>query len=893
MNPDLITFSVSIPSPTVGSNSVPAQLNVTQGFPVSIAALVNNTNFSDAVWSAYSSSNALVSFGTNEGPCTVWIGLRGYSTNFPASWLDFQITVNSQPPVITVTNPAATVSVPVVQVQGTVSESLASFTYDLTNSSGLVTNQIVSIVSQFADTNSQAITTNYFQCCDVVFAPGENILTLHATDFTGNTTSSSYVFTLDTTDDTTPPAITVMYPLTNSLVAATNFTLLGNLDDDNASLTVSNNNSSQVVSAVVQRGGSFYATNLALPNPTNYFTLFATDPAGNTSTQSLTVLASSLALTIDRLTSDELSQPTITVTGTISDPSQNVWVNGIQATVSGNNWSAVISAPISGSLNALIQAGASLSSTVGDLAFTTPLPPMIQPLSYSTRDEFHHFVNQITINSYADYNSTNLQVWSLGEGGGVWNYVVNPPSAASSSFTPFPTNWPGGLTWEDGYFEISKADITEDDDNAHVWPEWIQTLHSAKTFLQLTSGGDATLGVTKLLRLTATASAYSASDQDFSDPGNIPLLGNQIQLFGQTMSQTATNPYVGELYVTRPAGFSEGFTPQFLDTNGGPLSDPSFNVPIEDMNIQIAANGNPLDPNDVATNAAFCVGQGVSFSLTNLPAGAIATNFQWAFGGNLVNNYISPSDPNGSGIYTNDPSMLKNPVVNCWWVSGSFNPPQIYTASLTCNLSFTNGNAPTQLAVKGQFSMTRPQAKITTATTLVTVVSNILGFETATSNGITFYWTITYPPGFTGSTEWVQVDSAPINVIRDNAGTSHVSVENGAGPFLDTSLPYPTNSFLGTNPVDSPAVRLFLLSSNYVFASDSDAMEMWMMFQPSGGNWVPLRAVNWSWSGAATNSSSGWTLLSGTNSTNPPDFDVQQYPFWNSNVKDDQFIPPL
>jgi hypothetical protein len=56
---------------------------------------------------------------------------------------------------------------------------------------------------------------------------------------------------------------------------------------------------------------------------------------------------------------------------------------------------------------------------------------------------------------------------------------------------------------------------------------------------------------------------------------------------------------------------------------------------------------------------------------------------------------------------------------------------------------------------------------------------------------------------------------------------------------------------------------------------------------------VPLRAVNWSWSGTATNGSSGWTLLSGTNSINPPDFDVQQYPFWNSNVKDDLFIPPL
>jgi hypothetical protein len=60
---------------------------------------------------------------------------------------------------------------------------------------------------------------------------------------------------------------------------------------------------------------------------------------------------------------------------------------------------------------------------------------------------------------------------------------------------------------------------------------------------------------------------------------------------------------------------------------------------------------------------------------------------------------------------------------------------------------------------------------------------------------------------------------------------------------------------------------------------------MWMMFKPDGGQWVPLRAVNWSWSGSATNNAGTWTLESGsTHSVNPSSFDTTTYPQWNSNV---------
>jgi len=60
---------------------------------------------------------------------------------------------------------------------------------------------------------------------------------------------------------------------------------------------------------------------------------------------------------------------------------------------------------------------------------------------------------------------------------------------------------------------------------------------------------------------------------------------------------------------------------------------------------------------------------------------------------------------------------------------------------------------------------------------------------------------------------------------------------------------------------------------------------------------VPLRAVNWSWSGTATNGDLnddfGWRLVAGTNTVNPIDFDQLVHPEWQNNVTNETYIPPL
>jgi len=74
--------------------------------------------------------------------------------------------------------------------------------------------------------------------------------------------------------------------------------------------------------------------------------------------------------------------------------------------------------------------------------------------------------------------------------------------------------------------------------------------------------------------------------------------------------------------------------------------------------------------------------------------------------------------------------------------------------------------------------------------------------------------------------------------------------------------------------------------------SASGSYEMFMMFQPSGGCPVPLRAVTWSWSGAFTKSSGVWSGTS-TNSIDPPDYPTTSFPTWNSSVKDYHWNPSL
>jgi hypothetical protein len=85
---------------------------------------------------------------------------------------------------------------------------------------------------------------------------------------------------------------------------------------------------------------------------------------------------------------------------------------------------------------------------------------------------------------------------------------------------------------------------------------------------------------------------------------------------------------------------------------------------------------------------------------------------------------------------------------------------------------------------------------------------------------------------------------------------------------------------VGLNEMDSPGVGLF---SGDTVVTLSESFNMWFGFKPSDGHWVPLRIVNWSWSGTAMVSGANWVLTSESNTLNPQDADTETYPYWTNN----------
>jgi hypothetical protein len=70
--------------------------------------------------------------------------------------------------------------------------------------------------------------------------------------------------------------------------------------------------------------------------------LTITDATGNTTVTNISVIQTPITLAMDPVTPDsQLWQPTVNLTGEISDPTYAVWVNGVKGTNNGDGtWSA-------------------------------------------------------------------------------------------------------------------------------------------------------------------------------------------------------------------------------------------------------------------------------------------------------------------------------------------------------------------------------------------------------------------------------------------------------------------------------------------------------------------------------------------------------------------------
>jgi len=336
-----ITFSLSVPSLYVNFNPVPVQVNVSEGVPVSMAVLLDSADFDHASWTSFD-PNLAVDLGSSQGWHYVWVGLRASAGSEP-TWERVRLMLDYTAPALVITNPVVLVgSQPLLQAQGYCIEPLASLSCDLNNSAGQAPDQMALVLDQFYDTNTWAFTTNYFQVFDLVLTNGANAITLHATDLAGNASTTTLDYVL--TSDTAPPLITLGWPQEAQKLSGENFTVDGWLDDPSALVQISLVDSSGVTNTsdgVVERDGRFWVENLPLADGASSVSLTATDAWGNSATTNITIHRSDLELAVSPIDPNLLFQPTVSLDGTVSDPTCTIWVNGRSAVNNGDGtWHA-------------------------------------------------------------------------------------------------------------------------------------------------------------------------------------------------------------------------------------------------------------------------------------------------------------------------------------------------------------------------------------------------------------------------------------------------------------------------------------------------------------------------------------------------------------------------
>jgi len=226
---------------------------------------------------------------------------------------------------------------PIIDVKGISDQPLLGVSYDVLNDLQTLTNQHGFVTDDFFDNQQLRFTTNWFSCFDINLAPGTNAVFVHGYYPNGRLTIKKiYVLRLDL--KTNAPTFQINWPSLDQQISGEEFTLRGNTDDDNATVTgeITDGNQSKVIKGEVERGGRFWLEHVPLFSKTNHIKISVTDVVGNSSVTNLTIVKSEDIIIINHIPPRQLLQMQVMVTGKISPPNRNVWVNGLKANVQTN-----------------------------------------------------------------------------------------------------------------------------------------------------------------------------------------------------------------------------------------------------------------------------------------------------------------------------------------------------------------------------------------------------------------------------------------------------------------------------------------------------------------------------------------------------------------------------
>jgi hypothetical protein len=628
--PNMIAFSCAFSSQRVNTSMVTGAITVLSGFPSGIAVLIDNTNFETATWIPYVSSNLTVNLGSVQGPHEVWVGLRVSPMDTQPLWEETILDLDSVPPVITITHPIAgsTVSQPFIQLQGFANVLLSNLTFDVSNAAGVFTNLTGYVTGQFYDTNFSEFTTNYFQGYNVPLTNGWNVITVHATDLKGNAGSSAVSCNLDYSSDHTAPALSVVWPPDGTYISGGDSTLQVQVDDITANITVTITDASgdtNSVNALIEQNGMVWAQ-LPLLAGTNTLTVTATDAAGNTCTTNLTLYQSSVLATVQPLTTDQLNRPLVTVYGTVSDATVQVFVNEVAASVTpdAGDASGVWEAdgvPVSPTGTAILDvelyagvgdtmANANVrfqplndfhGQSVGSERSVTPQPVTAATASYASKVHFHYPLQEV-------YTENQ---WTYGVGGtwASWGHSRGneSPYESFSESDNGTFSLDGTIVDIDGYlyensFGPPWAHVAYSGD-AGISDFYIDDAIDSKVML-MPSGRQAANG-TNIYLVAARAAEFSAppdSDTEIGTAkggssgydGDWPMPPEWLQIREQTLVNSGiTNDdgsVWGETLVSAPAGVNVDVTP--VATQYYNYNDYTFDVKATELDLQLAVDAN-------------------------------------------------------------------------------------------------------------------------------------------------------------------------------------------------------------------------------------------------------------------------------------------------------------
>ncbi len=863
-DPNVIQFSFQFTNGYVNTLTVPAQLDIFAGVPSYIAVLVNDTNHADAVWQPYVSPGLVVSLGASNGNYTVYIGLKGFPTNATETWQWATVTLYADSPPLTVTNPiGGAVSESPIHLQGYARHPLASLTYDVSNATGIFTNQAGFLTGQFYDTNLLFYTTNYFECSGVVLSGGTNLITLHATDWAGNTTNVA--FTLNYSPNTNAPVLSLVWPQAGALISGSTFTLQAQVNNPKVSIVTSVNGNT--VQGLVEQNGSVWVQNLPLNAGTNAVTLTASNIFGGMTVTNFNVVENDIGLVIDALTSDQLNQPFVTTTGLIGDPTNDcVFVNGIRADVyEDGSWQAN-NVPVNptGTASLHVQVYVGDPVLIGEAMFNQPQPAMVVLASYAGFSNEHYFES--------DYNQPYLNIktinWTDDAGGNTTSTGYTPSGEAGHPVNPIhdiesvAADGPGfafpgfghALRFGEDYFSVNTSYVTGSGDTAYFQ-------RSSQAQVMIAPTGQQAAGTTNVYLVLFGASEFSNPLQPLGNlPGNWPLPPEWLAYEGKALVNTGITNANGEVLGATLVTALAGTTPDVTPTATSHYAYDAYSFDVQVTNVMKIVDANTGMDLTGQTNTVI-VGQQMNLKFQLNTTNFTATNFQWTVPGYAISDYVVAADASSAMVVTN--FSTTNSTVIFYWVDGASN--RVVQCSAT-----VNGMPVTSQAI---FNIYRPSVTFTDSPpswATNDIIDGTLSLSLGDAGG---HGSMNYEVGvsstYSGKTDFTQL-------INRSAANGDTSDSTSGQYWMDNTRFYLSQSSVDaaftvfTNQVrtlsfnDEPSFALAhsLIGGNTT--SVVDYFKDYIMFRPKNGIenkniYVPLGKITWAWSASTTYSGGAWS----------------------------------